>query len=289
MRRADLHTHTTCSDGRLAPAALVREAAARDLAALAVTDHDTVAGVPEAQAAGRARGVQVVAGVELSVTFDGEELHLLGYAFDPSHEGLRRHLARFKEARRERARAMAERLTELGKPLTFEDVARQAASAQVASAQVASGQVASGQVASGHAALGRPHVAQALVAAGHAPSTRVAFDRLIGDDGPAFVEKPRFDAADALDLLHRAGGLGALAHPGEGTSDATFGALVDAGLDAVEVVHPAHDERLTRYWRTRAEANGLLPTGGSDYHGPGDDGEDRFGAFTVPAPSIFDS
>jgi predicted metal-dependent phosphoesterase TrpH len=279
MRRADLHTHTTCSDGRLAPAALVREAAARDLAALAVTDHDTVAGVPEAQAAGRARGVQVVAGVELSVTLDGEELHLLGYAFDPSHEGLRRHLARFKEARRERARAMAERLTELGKPLTFEDVARQAASAQVAS----------GQVASGHAALGRPHVAQALVAAGHAPSTRVAFDRLIGDDGPAFVEKPRFDAADALDLLHRAGGLGALAHPGEGTSDATFGALVDAGLDAVEVVHPAHDERLTRYWRTQAEANGLLPTGGSDYHGPGDDGEDRFGAFTVPAPSIFDS
>ena len=279
MRRADLHTHTTCSDGRLAPAALVREAAARDLAALAVTDHDTVAGVPEARAAGRAQGVQVVAGVELSVTLDGEELHLLGYAFDPSHEGLRRHLARFKEARRERARAMAERLTELGKPLTFEDVARQAASAQVAS----------GQVASGHAALGRPHVAQALVAAGHAPSTRVAFDRLIGDDGPAFVEKPRFDAADALDLLHRAGGLGALAHPGEGTSDATFGALVDAGLDAVEVVHPAHDERLTRYWRTRAEANGLLPTGGSDYHGPGDDGEDRFGAFTVPAPSIFDS
>jgi predicted metal-dependent phosphoesterase TrpH len=274
MRRADLHTHTTCSDGRLAPAALVREAAARDLAALAVTDHDTVAGVPEAQAAGRAQGVQVVAGVELSVTLDGEELHLLGYAFDPSHEGLRRHLARFKEARRERARAMAERLTELGKPLTFEDVARQAAR---------------GQVASGHAALGRPHVAQALVAAGHAPSTRVAFDRLIGDDGPAFVEKPRFDAADALDLLHRAGGLGALAHPGEGTSDATFGALVDAGLDAVEVVHPAHDERLTRYWRTRAEANGLLPTGGSDYHGPGDDGEDRFGAFTVPAPSIFDS
>ena len=275
MRRADLHTHTTCSDGRLAPAALVREAAARDLSVLAVTDHDTVAGVPEAQAAGRAEGVQVVAGVELSVTHgsgdDGEDLHLLGYGFDPEHDELRQHLARFKEARRERARAMAERLTEIGYPLAFDDVTRQAASS-------------SGD----EAALGRPHVAQALVAAGHVPTSRAAFDRLIGDDGPAFVDKPRFDAADALDLLHRAGGIGALAHPGEWTADAAFRALLDAGLDAVEVVHPAHDERLARYWRKKADAHGLLPTGGSDYHGPGDDADDRFGAFTAPAPSMFD-
>jgi predicted metal-dependent phosphoesterase TrpH len=291
MPAADLHTHTTCSDGRLPPAALVQKAAEYGLDVLAVTDHDTIDGVAEAQEAGRACGVQVVPGVELSVTVrhdrpssaptsgeevpsggnaDGgaegsEEIHLLGYAFDPGHEGLREHLARFKEVRRERAGRMTARLTELGHPLTLADVEAQAAS--------------------GGAALGRPHVAQALVAAGHAPSARAAFDRLIGDGKPAFVRKPRFDAAEALALLHDAGGIGALAHPGEGTTGRTFRTLREAGLDAVEVVHPSHDDRLTRYWRRRAASCELQQTGGSDYHGQ----DEHLGRYTAPdAGSIFD-
>lgn len=286
MPAADLHTHTTCSDGQLAPAALVQKAAERGLSVLAVTDHDTTAGVAEAQEAGRACGVHVVPGVELSVTVhhdgpssntngsagdssrdDGEEIHLLGYAFDPAHEGLRDHLARFKDVRRERADRMAARLTDLGHPLTLDDVEAQAAEGAV---------------------LGRPHVAQALVAAGHAPDTRAAFDRLIGDGKPAFVQKPRFDAAEALALLHDAGGIGALAHPGEWTTGRTFHTLLEAGLDAVEVVHPSHDDRLTRYWRRQAETWGLRQTGGSDYHGPRDGEEDPFGRYTAPDGSIFD-
>ena len=278
MPAADLHTHTICSDGQLAPAALVRKAAGRGLDVLAVTDHDTIDGVAEAQEAGRACGVRVVPGVELSVTVPpggdangsgegGEEIHLLGYAFDPGHEGLRGHLSRFKDVRRERAREMAARLTDLGHPLALADVEAQAAS--------------------GGAALGRPHAAQALVAAGHAPDTRVAFDQLIGDGKPAFVEKPRFDAAEALALLHDAGGIGALAHPGEWTSDRTVRTLREAGLDALEVIHPSHDDRLTRYWRRRAASYGLRQTGGSDYHGHRAGEDEHFGRYTAP-DSIFD-
>jgi predicted metal-dependent phosphoesterase TrpH len=278
MPAADLHTHTICSDGQLAPAALVRKAAGRGLDVLAVTDHDTIDGVAEAQEAGHACGVRVVPGVELSVTTPpggdangsaegGEEIHLLGYAFDPGHEGLRGHLSRFKNVRRERARKMAARLTDLGHPLALADVEAQAAS--------------------GGTALGRPHVAQALVAAGHAPDTRVAFDQLIGDGKPAFVEKPRFDAAEALALLHDAGGIGALAHPGEWTSDRTVRTLREAGLDALEVIHPSHDDRLTRYWRRRAASYGLRQTGGSDYHGHRAGEDERLGRYTAP-DSIFD-
>lgn len=267
MRQADLHTHTTCSDGTLAPAALVRKAAACGLAVLAVTDHDTIDGLQEAQATGRAYGLEVVEGVELSVTVRGEEIHLLGYDFDPGYRGLAQHLERFREARRERARGMTRRLTEQGYPLALEDVEQQAAP---------------------HAVLGRPHVAQALVAAGHAPDTHTAFDRFIGDGGPAFVAKPRFEAGEALQLLHEAGGIGSLAHPGEWTSQGTFQTLVRAGLDAVEVVHPSHDARLTRYWRRKAQAHNLRETGGSDYHGHREGEEEHLGAYTVPAHSLFD-
>ena len=267
MRAADLHTHTTFSDGRLTPTALVRKAAERGLSVLAITDHDTIKGVVEAQQAGQACGIEIITGVELSVTAEGEELHLLGYDFDPDHEGLARHLARFKEARRERARAMAQHLTDLGFPLTLEDVEQQAAP---------------------QAALGRPHVAQALVATGHADSTRTAFDRFIGDGGPAFVEKPQFEAADALHLLHDAGGFGALAHPGEWTSDTLLRTLVGVGLDAIETVHPAHDRRLTRYWHQKARANDLRTTGGSDYHGHRAHEEEQFGNYTIRADSILD-
>lgn len=262
LRRADLHTHTHCSDGHLAPAALVAKARQCGLKALAVTDHDCIDGLAEAQAAGARCGVDVVAGVELSVTVGDVEVHLLGYFFDPAHEGLRAHLEAFQEQRRARAARMVERLNALGMPLPFEAV----------------------QARAQGRALGRPHVAEAMVAGGYVETYQEAFERYLSDGGPAFAAKPLFPAREALALLHDAGGIGVLAHPGHWTSDATIMALLRAGLDGLETIHPAHDAALTHYYRQLARDFVLLETGGSDYHGPRPDEADTMGRYSIPYP-----
>jgi predicted metal-dependent phosphoesterase TrpH len=211
-----------------------------------VTDHDTVDGVDAAVAAGTNHEVTVLAGVELSVTLDGDELHLLAYAVDPTHDDLLRHLHRMQEARRQRVWKMVDRLREHG--LAIEEAALQEEIEETAAA-------------------GRPHVAAALVRGGHVESLREAFDRHLGPDGPAFVAKPAFPAGDALNVIHEAGGVGVLAHPGHWTSSGQIRQLVDAGLDGIEVYHPSHDSSLRGYYRRIAGGYDLLTTGGSDYHG----------------------
>jgi len=260
VRRADLHTHTYCSDGHLAPAELVARARQGGLQAIAITDHDCIDGLAEGQAAGRRHGVEVVTGVELSVTVGEEEVHLLGYFFDPEAPALRAHLEAFQQSRLERAVRMVERLNGLGVPLRFEAVQARALGR----------------------ALGRLHVAEALVAHGHVATTQDAFEAYLRDAGPAFVAKPLFPAREALTLLHEAGGLGVLAHPGHWTSDATLMALIRAGLDGLETIHPSHDSTLTHYYRGIARDFGLLETGGSDYHGPRPDVADSLGRISIP-------
>lgn len=262
VRRADLHAHTHCSDGHLSPEALVAKARQCGLKALAITDHDCIDGIAEGQAAGVRYGIEVVPGVELSVTVGEEEVHLLGYFFDPAHPGLRAHLAVFQQRRRERAERIVEQLNAAGVSLSFEAVAVQA----------------KGQ------ALGRPHVAEAMVAAGLVETTQEAFEQYLADGGPAFVAKPLFPAREALALLHAAGGIGVLAHPGHWTGDATVMALLQAGLDGLETIHPAHDPSLTHYYRQLARDFALLETGGSDYHGPRPDEPDAMGRYTIPYP-----
>ena len=258
--RADMHMHTLCSDGSLSPADLVAQAHGVGLAAIAVTDHDCIDGLPEARAAGARLGMEVVSGVELSVTVEEVEVHLLGYFFDPDHAGLRAHLDAFQVHRRRRAEAMVERLHGLGVALPVEAVWAQAQGR----------------------ALGRPHVAEALLAQGVVSTQQEAFERYIGDDAPAFVPKPMFPAAAALALLHDAGGIGVIAHPGHWTRDATLMSLIRSGLDGIETIHPSHDDSLTRYYRQVARDFGLLETGGSDYHGPRPDTEERLGVYTIP-------
>ncbi len=257
MRRiyADLHLHTTCSDGRLAPAALVARVAEAGVQVVAVTDHDTVEALPAARAEATRRGLTLVTGVELSVTVDATEVHLLAYGFDPAHDGLCRHLEAFRTARADRAAAMARALTRLGAPVTMDDV----------------------EAAADGAIIGRPHVADALVARGHVATTQEAFDRYIARGQPGHVAKPRVPARAALDLVHEAGGLGVLAHPGHATGGWLLQTLVNAGLDGLEVYHPAHDAMLTDYYRRMAEAFGLVVTGGSDYHARGPGGDARLG------------
>ena len=262
LRRADLHAHTHCSDGHLSPAELVAKARQCGLKALAITDHDCIDGLAEGLVAGARHGIEVIAGVELSVTVAADEVHLLGYFFDPDHTGLCDHLEVFQQQRWVRAVRMVDRLNALGVSLSVEAVQAQAKGR----------------------ALGRPHVAEALLAGGYVSTAQEAFERYLHDGGPAFVAKSLFPAHEALALLHEAGGIGVLAHPGHWTSDATLMALIRVGMDGIETIHPSHDATLTRYYRQIARDFVLLETGGSDYHGPRPEEADSMGRYSIPYP-----
>ncbi|PSQ96137.1 MAG: phosphoesterase [Bacteroidetes bacterium SW_9_63_38] len=259
---ADLHTHTLCSDGTKSPSALVAAADARGLQGLAVTDHDTVAGVAEAQRTAE-RGPDVIPGVELSAALEDDEVHLLAYGIDPTHEALQDHLQWMRDARRRRAQKMIEQLRGHGL-----SIPEDALSAQEG----------------GASAVGRPHVAAVLVAEGHVDTTREAFEQYLGRDGLGFVAKPRVPAADVLALVHRVGGIGVLAHPGDWMSSRHLRRLVHAGLDGIEVHHPSHRPSLAMYYRRQADGHDLIVTGGSDYHGRTEREERHFGATGMSEP-----
>lgn len=261
MPRADLHTHTTASDGRFAPADLVRKAHAAGLAALSITDHDTIEAYDEALPAAEELGLDLVPGVELSANVGGRDVHLLGYGFDLEDAALRAHLARYQAERVGRAEAIVAKLDALGHPVSMARVR----------------EIAGGGV------IARPHLARAIVEAGHAETTQDAFARFLGEDAPAFVPKGTAGPEELIALVHDAGGVVSLAHPAEFVSLDLLARLLKAGLDGIETVHPMHGAGLTRHWRAAARRRGLFETGGSDYHGFSEFDEARFGAFTVPA------
>lgn len=257
-RYVDLQTHSTASDGVLPPAAVVEAAAAARLAALALTDHDSIAGLPEAEATGARVGVRVVAGVELSAFLDGDEYHLLGLHID-DRDALERELRLFRDERVERARQMVEVLQQLGMPITLDAVLAQADSG----------------------AVGRPHVARALIAGGWVRDFREAFDKWLGWGKPGYVEKGKLTVPEAIALLHAVGAIAVWAHPGDLATEARLTTLHALGLDAVEVLHPSHPQPLAERIYDRAERVGLLPSGGSDWHGAAE-GPRQLGGQLVP-------
>jgi 3',5'-nucleoside bisphosphate phosphatase len=243
-RRVDLHVHTLFSDGALTPEAVVAHALERSLAALAITDHDSVEGVEPARiAAGTA--LELVPGIEISSTLDGADLHILGYYLDPEDVELAAALARFRDERLKRAQSMVERLRSLGAPVDVEEVLELA----------------------GPGVVGRPHVAEALVRAGHVETVDEAFRRYIGSRGEAFIQRPAFHPEHAIALIHAAGGVSVLAHPGPALPDLVVEQLADAGLRGIEVWHPQHGAAAVRRFHALARRLNLLETGGSDYHG----------------------
>ncbi|MFN5582961.1 PHP domain-containing protein [Gemmatimonas sp.] len=254
----DLQVHTTASDGALAPAAVVEAAAAAQLYAIAITDHDTVDGLAEAAEAGARLGVRIVPGVELSSHFEDEELHLLGLHL-ANRDAMRDALADLQEQRVVRAQRIVETLNAHGIPVTMDAVLREA----------------------GDGAVGRPHIARAMLAGGWVREFREAFDKWIGWGRPAYMAKDRFDVADAIALVHKAGGLAVWAHPGELATPARIDRLAKLGLDAVEVLHPSHPPYLVQRLVDHTEKAGLLPSGGSDWHGT-QEGPRKLGGQLVP-------
>lgn len=248
QRRVDLQTHSTCSDGTLQPAEIVRRAEQVGLAAVALTDHDTVAGLEAFQEAGRGRDVETIPGIELSTRVNRQDVDVLGYLVDPTEEKLLHVAEKAREYRRERAPRMLDRLEDLGAPVDREVVDEKA----------------------GDAAVGRPHIAQAMVQAGHVDTVDEAFAEYIGEDRPGYVPKKRLDPPEAIDAIHAAGGVAVFAHPSH-VHPAAFGhvleALVEAGIDGIEVWHSDADRTHERFFTEQAAKHDLIRTGGSDFHG----------------------
>ena len=250
MPRIDLHTHSSRSDGTFTPAELVRLASARDLDVVALTDHDTTAGLDEALAAGAGAGVEVVPGVELSAEYEATSVHVLCYWMDPADDELQRELRRLHDERYRRGELMVERLQALGVPVTFERVRELAAGDNIV----------------------RPHIAQAMVETGVVATEQEAFDRYIADGRPAHVPKHALDPVDAVGLIRGAGGVCVLAHPGmwgdeSSVPEPLIGAMAAAGMRGLEVDHSDHSPEDRIHYRDLADRLGLVATGGSDCHG----------------------
>lgn len=260
----DLHMHTTASDGRSTPEELVAQAAAKGIRIMAVTDHDTTAGMDRCLAAAREAGITCHVGIEITAVHHGRDLHVLGYGVNRAHGELTMFLETQRGDRRRRMAAIARRLAELGVPIdidrTMQDAGREAGRS-----------------------IGRPMAAAGLVAAGHVRDIREAFDRFLAEGRPAFIERMGASPADVVALIGRAGGLASLAHPGKSERDDLIAPLVEAGLPAIEVFHPDHDPIDTARYRQMANSFGLLVTGGSDYHGVGSTREAAFGRTHLPA------
>ncbi len=260
--KVDLHLHTTASDGTLTPTKLVVEAAQRGLGVIGITDHDSTEGIAEAlEAAKHYPGLVVIPGVELSTDVPKGEVHVLGYYVDYVNKEFQSRLDIMRNSRIDRARRMVEKLKHLGMPIRWERVLELA----------------------NRGAVGRPHIAEALLEAGHVSSFQEAFVKYIGRDGPAYAEREKLTPAEAVALLAKFGGLPVLAHPGEMDGLYSYlSELTPAGLVGIEVYYNGYGPDITSRLLKAAHRYGLVATGGSDYHGHGGKGEAELGSLSIP-------
>lgn len=242
---ADLHLHSTQSDGRLRPSDVVHIAHQRGLRAISLTDHDTISGISEATDAGEALGVEVVPGIELSASLDDKDIHILGYFIDHESSALRSKLEIFRNSREDRARKMVAGLQNQGVDISFDEVEQEAQGG----------------------AYGRPHIANVLLRKGYARDIYGVFQKYLGYDCPAYVAKFSLHPMDAIGLLHEAGGLAFLAHPSFYMKERHLIAVIRSGLDGIETSHPNHFEHSITYYKGICRQYGLLESGGSDCHG----------------------
>jgi len=242
---ADLHLHTRYSDGTYTPEELVFHAQRCDLAAIALTDHDTVEGCAPTEKACKDAGIEFIAGTELTAEQNGIEIHILGYFLETQNERLLKEIERFQTVRQNRIREMVARLNHLKVPLEAEAVFALA----------------------NCRAPGRPHVARAMVQAGLCESLDEAFERFLKKNRPAWVPKFKISAADAIELIHHAGGVAVMAHPGLNRSDNVIPAMAAAALDGIECFHTKHSTAIAEHYLEVADRFHLLVTGGSDCHG----------------------
>lgn len=255
MKKADLHVHTTFSDGKMTPYEVIKEAYHRDLAAVGITDHDTLGGIVPAINAGEIYGVEVVPGVELSTYFAGKELHILGYYCRAGDSLLHKTLILIRQARHKRMIKMLALLQDVGIKLELEEVLAFAA---------------------GGESLGRPHLAELLCLKGYCKTPAEAFRIFLGEGKPAYVKRAKLGPAQAIRLIRRSGGVAVLAHPGIYREEGLIPLLCEMGLCGIEAFHPDHRLSACRRFYRMGRKYNLVITGGSDFHGQG------FGASSAP-------
>ncbi len=260
--RLDLHLHSTASDGVYSPTEVVTIARTNGVDVIALTDHDNVAGLDEARKAADESGMKVLPGVELSSEEKKKDRHILGYLFDPGDVAFLSVLSELRGARVGRADRIVQKLAGLGVNIPLERVYELA----------------------GTGSVGRPHVAQAMLEGGYVRSLQEAFDKYLSDNGPAFVPHYQLDPAGAIDLLHRAGGVAILAHPGRLDEDyhPIVESLLDVGLDGLEVYYYDHTPDIVEDLRNLAHRHDLVMTGGSDFHRREGNGSARIGSVKMP-------
>ncbi|MDZ7772112.1 MAG: PHP domain-containing protein [Balneolaceae bacterium] len=259
MDKADLHIHTTASDGKSSPEEILALADRMKLACIAITDHDTLDGYREAKELSGDYEVELIPGIEITAGWEGRECHLLAYAFDPAHESMAGLCRRHRRARLERGKWIIEQLSREGIDLDIEEV----------------------KVEASWGNIGRPHIASLLVKKGYVASPREAFIRYLGDHALGPIENDYFDFAEAVRRVKEAGGAAVLAHPGKLYSPHERRELAGLGLDGIEVIHPSHDWETQKELESFAEQQDLLVTGGSDFHGEADGYHGRFGVVAV--------
>lgn len=264
-QRADLHVHTTASDGTLSPDQAVRRAAEVGLSAIGIADHDTTSGIPSALIAGLAVGITVVPAVEINTDFGQREVHILGYYVDTESPYLNEQLLHLQNGRRERGLEIVRKLNEMGVSISVDRIS---------------------EIADG-TAVGRPHIARAIVEAGFAKGMGAAFGKYLVRGTPAYVPRIKLAPEKAVEIILRAGGVPVLAHPGINKQDEIIPMLVDAGLKGLEVYHTEHSRAQTRRYKRLAARYGLIPTGGSDSHGPENVKTVEIGSVTVDMDVVY--
>ena len=264
--RADLHLHSTYSDGALSPETLIKRAHAVGLSIVSITDHDNIGALDEAIEVGKSIGIEVVPGVELSVSLNEKDIHLLAYFFDYNNQKLQDYLAFFRYERLKRAERIVQKLNDINISLTMDTVLDQA----------------------GIGSVGRPHIASALLEEGLIETYNEAFMKYIGVGAPAYEKKYQLTPLEATHLISQAGGLTFLAHPGKYTTDFELSTLIQSGLDGIEVVHPSHNETRQEFYRGVVHQYFLLECGGSDYHGGRKNDDQVLGVYTVPLQIVED-
>jgi predicted metal-dependent phosphoesterase TrpH len=242
----DLHMHTNASDGLFTPVETVDYALRMRLAAIAITDHDTVDGFKEASPLAEGNNIEILPGVELSCYHKGMDVHVLGYLIDYENPEFVKKIESFRKERYERGEAMVAKLNELGINLSMETV----------------------KLIAGNSAVGRPHVADALVREEFVQTYDEAFARYLGYHAPAYVPKPVLTPEQGIDLIHLVRGVAVMAHPGTLRHDEFIPDFVDMGLDGVEAFHSLHDKAAVQRYKNIAKKHGIIYTGGSDCHGP---------------------
>lgn len=254
--KVDLHIHTNHSDGYYSPIEIIQKVKEAGLDIISITDHDNLSAIYEASSVGKELGIEVIPGLELSSDIGDREVHILGYFIDPDNRELERYLKFFREERLKRAIRIVNKLKELGFSISIEDVLEQAK----------------------NSAIGRPHIAQAMLEKGLVTNYYEAFNKYIGNNGPAFEKKVHISPQSVVKIISDAGGLSFIAHPGN-MPETLIKELIEEGIDGIEVIHPSHNSFLAHFYKGIVNEYFLLECGGSDFHGGKREDEENLGKY----------